>query len=132
MWDSNMLMFKRFVFWVEVAGTFSVFVLGLFLTVRLLLTGSGDIVRSLLSLLVFSEYLLKIALESFIKVPSISILSVCCFSLYVWSLSYLVQSPMEKRTLMYVVPLSIAGILLCCIGIFGLIFSGLTSQGAGH
>ena len=122
--------FKRTAFWIGIAFIALPLVAGVYLTVSVQ-SGVG-FVRSLVDLGKFSAFLIIVAFQSIPKAPGIAGMAVFWYALYLIALAYCAQTEFEKRLFRYAVPMSFVAIFICCIGVFGAVFSGLASQGAGQ
>ena len=65
-------------------------------------------------------------------VVGIAGMAVFWYALYLAALGCTAQTELEKRLFRYAIPMSFVAIFLFCIGVFGAVFSGLASQGAGQ
>lgn len=123
--------FKRIAFRIEMVATFLLFGLGVLFTIRSLLRG-GNILESISALVKFAWYLLITGIDFITIAPSIAVMTLFWYSLYIWSLFYFAQTEKEKELIKLIIPCSLGAIILCTIGISGAVLSGLASQGAGQ
>ncbi|TCJ87537.1 hypothetical protein [Cocleimonas flava] len=128
---NKLTLFKQIIFWLESIATLMILCFGIFLTI-MLLAGGSNFLESITALFSFTWYLIKVAIQSFSKVPIVAISSLSGYLLYLGSLFYFAQSEKERKMLKFIIPSSFVAILLCAIGIAGAVMSGLANQGAGH
>ena len=122
----KIILFKRILFWVEVVLTLAVLGMGVLLTGKMVVEVGLQEAASIIMIL--AGYAVQIVQ----KEPSLSVVSILGFALFVASLFYFSQTIIEKKTVKYIIPLSLLAISLSAIGIFTAIFAALASQGAGH
>ena len=128
---SNFQTIKRTIYWIEIVILLLVLFLGVFLTLKLVV-GSSNMLESIVALAKFAGYLIYVTITLTVIAPGILAVSVACFCLYVGSLFYFAQTNTEKKYLKFVIPVSLVAVLFVSIGVFGAVYSGLASQGAGH
>lgn len=130
--DGALIKIKRTVFWLQVASTVFLMVAGFFLSGILFFSGGADALQGFLAMLEFSGWLIGAAIQSFAKVPELSIPAFVSALMFVVSMYYFAQTETEQRAVGYAAAAFPFAILLCAIGILGAVLSGMPGQGAGH
>ncbi|MBC8211223.1 MAG: hypothetical protein H8E21_09140 [Gammaproteobacteria bacterium] len=128
---SKLILFKRVIFWLEVAVTLLLLCVGVVLTVSLL-SGAPSILDALTGLASFAWYLFKIAIKSISNFEFESVILLVGCAIFSGSLLYFSQTERERKIVRYIIPAFVLAIIFFAIGAVGHVMAGLGGQGAGR